>query len=67
MDGHVVVNESVLTGESIPVVKTPLPRYSENGKLFDVDTHGKHCLYAGTRIVAAPTSSIKEEGGAGKQ
>ncbi|XP_061113654.1 cation-transporting ATPase 13A2 isoform X2 [Conger conger] len=48
--GECMVNESMLTGESIPVMKTCLPtgsaRYSPEGQ-------GRHTLFCGTHVIQA--------------
>ncbi|KAG7269534.1 hypothetical protein CRUP_025258, partial [Coryphaenoides rupestris] len=49
--GECMVNESMLTGESVPVLKTPLPptadcRYSSEG-------HRRHTLFCGTQLIQA--------------
>jgi len=42
------MNESMLTGESIPVIKQALPN---NDKIFDAEHDHKHILYSGTRCL----------------
>ena len=42
------MNESMLTGESIPVIKQALPH---NDKIFDADDDTKHILFSGTRCL----------------
>jgi cation-transporting ATPase 13A3/4/5 len=49
LNGNVVVNESSLTGESIPVMKSPLPK--EEDDIFDPEHHGKYALFNGTTIL----------------
>ncbi|XP_050535310.1 polyamine-transporting ATPase 13A3-like isoform X2 [Daktulosphaira vitifoliae] len=49
LTGHCIVNESMLTGESVPVTKTPLPG-NPNLK-FDVKEHARHVLYCGTTVI----------------
>lgn len=49
LSGTCIVNESMLTGESTPVLKTPLPD-DQNDK-YIVDEHKNYTLYAGTEVV----------------
>uniref|UniRef100_V5IBW0 P-type ATPase A domain-containing protein n=2 Tax=Ixodes ricinus TaxID=34613 RepID=V5IBW0_IXORI len=53
--GNCIVNESMLTGESVPVVKTPLPNPGVSQPSLDVPFHPKeharHTLFCGTRII----------------
>ncbi|KAH3744076.1 HAD ATPase, P-type, family IC [Pelomyxa schiedti] len=48
--GYVIVNESSLTGESTPVLKSPLPKKNEEGP-YNPDKMGKYTLYSGTQIL----------------
>ena len=49
LNGQCVMNESMLTGESIPVLKSSLP-YSDNQ--YDPNEEGKQCtLFAGTKCI----------------
>ncbi|XP_076789968.1 polyamine-transporting ATPase 13A2 isoform X6 [Arvicanthis niloticus] len=48
--GECVVNESSLTGESIPVLKTALP---EGPKPYCPETHRRHTLFCGTLVLQA--------------
>lgn len=49
LNGQVIMNESMLTGESIPVGKTPLPY---NNYPYKPDEEGKqHTLLAGTSCI----------------
>ena len=46
LNGSCIVNESILTGESIPIIKNQLP---SNNSLYDVNGENKsHTLFAGT-------------------
>jgi len=44
--GSCIVNEAMLTGESIPVMKASLP--SVNSEIYDPDSCGKYTLFGGT-------------------
>ncbi|XP_046747691.1 polyamine-transporting ATPase 13A3-like [Diprion similis] len=48
LTGQCILNESMLTGESIPVTKTPLPRHSV---VYDPKSCAQHTLYSGTLII----------------
>uniref|UniRef100_A0A8P0TQD6 Cation-transporting ATPase n=1 Tax=Canis lupus familiaris TaxID=9615 RepID=A0A8P0TQD6_CANLF len=58
IDGSCVVNEGMLTGESIPVTKTPLP-HSENTmawKSHSSEDYRKHVLFCGTEVIQVKPS-----------
>uniref|UniRef100_A0A0B7AE23 Cation-transporting ATPase n=1 Tax=Arion vulgaris TaxID=1028688 RepID=A0A0B7AE23_9EUPU len=48
--GTCIVNESMLTGESVPVTKTPLLQL-EDEETYSPETHKRHTLFSGTRVV----------------
>ncbi|XP_031422205.1 cation-transporting ATPase 13A2 isoform X2 [Clupea harengus] len=48
--GECMVNESMLTGESIPVMKTPLPAAAER---YSADAQRRHTLFCGTQAIQA--------------
>lgn len=52
LNGNVIVNESILTGESVPVTKTPIPFQTgtQNTKLHMAE-HSRHILFSGTQII----------------
>jgi len=47
--GNCVVNEGLLTGESMPILKDPLPKAS--ARPFAIEEDEKHILFAGTRVL----------------
>ena len=48
--GNCIVNESALTGESVPVTKTPVPARPEDSR-YDPKEHSRHTLFGGTHII----------------
>ncbi|KAI4490957.1 hypothetical protein M0802_010631 [Mischocyttarus mexicanus] len=48
LTGQCIINESMLTGESVPVTKTPLP---SNQVPYDSQQCSHHTLYSGTTII----------------
>uniref|UniRef100_A0A673YIZ9 Polyamine-transporting ATPase 13A3 n=1 Tax=Salmo trutta TaxID=8032 RepID=A0A673YIZ9_SALTR len=55
VSGTCIVNESMLTGESVPVTKTNLPNPGEGDKEGDVaysmEEHKRHTLFCGTHVI----------------
>uniref|UniRef100_A0A8D1UFK3 Polyamine-transporting ATPase 13A3 n=1 Tax=Sus scrofa TaxID=9823 RepID=A0A8D1UFK3_PIG len=56
ISGTCIVNESMLTGESVPVTKTNLPNPSVDikgmgGELYSPETHKRHTLFCGTTVI----------------
>ncbi|XP_074655919.1 polyamine-transporting ATPase 13A3-like [Tubulanus polymorphus] len=55
ISGNCIVNESMLTGESVPVTKTPLPnpniRNVDTHLKFNMKEHSKHVLFCGTKVI----------------
>ncbi|XP_014236851.1 cation-transporting ATPase 13A2 isoform X1 [Trichogramma pretiosum] len=47
--GNCILNESMLTGESVPVTKTPIP--AANDVIYDGKEHARHTLYCGTKVL----------------
>ncbi|KAM3872209.1 polyamine-transporting ATPase 13A2 [Diretmus argenteus] len=48
--GECMVNESMLTGESVPVLKTPLPAGEER---YSPETARRHTIFCGTQLMQA--------------
>ena len=62
LNGNVIVNESMLTGESVPITKIPLGHIgkvnkdngsssSENDGMLNIKEHYKHVLFCGTQVI----------------
>lgn len=49
LTGNCILNESMLTGESVPVTKTPIP--SSNEVTYEAKEHARHTLFCGTRVI----------------
>uniref|UniRef100_A0A803VX10 ATPase cation transporting 13A2 n=1 Tax=Ficedula albicollis TaxID=59894 RepID=A0A803VX10_FICAL len=54
LTGECMVNESLLTGESVPVMKTPLPAGGQAGSsTYCPEEHRRHTLFCGTQLIQA--------------
>ncbi|KAH8309906.1 hypothetical protein KR059_003558, partial [Drosophila kikkawai] len=49
LSGNCILDESMLTGESVPVTKTPLP--SKRDVIYDKKEHARHTLFCGTKVI----------------
>nr|XP_022902834.1 probable cation-transporting ATPase 13A3 isoform X1 [Onthophagus taurus]XP_022902836.1 probable cation-transporting ATPase 13A3 isoform X1 [Onthophagus taurus] len=49
LTGNCIVNESMLTGESVPVTKTPFPNLPNYH--YDPKEHARHTLFCGTHVI----------------
>ena len=57
LNGNVIVNESMLTGESIPVTKVQIPYYQASSdyaglaQTFDIREHNRFILFSGALVI----------------
>ncbi|XP_042314211.1 LOW QUALITY PROTEIN: polyamine-transporting ATPase 13A3 [Sceloporus undulatus] len=56
VSGTCIVNESMLTGESVPVTKTNLPNPTEDARaladeVYSPEGHRRHTLFCGTTVI----------------
>ena len=58
LTGSSIVNEAMLTGESVPVIKNPLPRLTS--EVYDPDEGKNYTLFSGTEVIQNRTLGDKE-------
>nr|CAI5817421.1 unnamed protein product [Callosobruchus analis] len=49
LTGTCILNESMLTGESVPVTKTAFPHIPNT--IYDPKEHARHTLFSGTKVI----------------
>lgn len=57
----VIVDESSLTGESIPVVKAPVPVMESHDEAYSSEKHKRHTLYSGSTITHVKMKPQKQQ------
>ena len=70
LEGDCIVNESMLTGESVPIIKSPISKAKMEQVLAsgdDLAKIDKHILYSGTKVVRARPNATSASGDRSEQ
>ncbi|XP_047129122.1 polyamine-transporting ATPase 13A3 isoform X2 [Hydra vulgaris] len=60
LNGSCVVNESSLTGESIPTVKTAIDESIPSNECYNSNFHKQHTMFNGTKVIQAKNDGENE-------
>jgi cation-transporting ATPase 13A2 len=60
LSGQCIVNESMLSGESLPIIKTSLPKYEEGMGIYKPTIDTKYTLFSGTQVISTRSNSNKK-------
>jgi len=53
IQGTAIVNESMLTGESVPIIKNPINPFSDDVYDPNDSSSGKMTIFSGTKVIQA--------------
>ncbi|KAL4468761.1 hypothetical protein ABPG74_005264 [Tetrahymena malaccensis] len=59
LSGDVLVNESSLTGESLPIPKISIDQNEQQDDLFHIENMKNHILYEGTKVIQIKGQEVK--------
>ncbi|KAH9387422.1 manganese-transporting P-type ATPase [Nematocida major] len=59
LSGEAVVNESMLSGEAVPVQKESVQNLKNSKKSFLLSHHRKHVLFAGTKVLKCSDKGVE--------
>ncbi len=60
INGNVAVDESILTGESLPQIKSPIDKKYENSA-FDANEFKNSIIFAGTNLLSVNTDNPNDK------